>query len=56
LSAITIPACLQKQTTGIRLEEKVGPASLEGNTIETRIIVEDQRREAGKNTNPVPKP
>jgi hypothetical protein len=43
-------------STGIRLEENVGPVNLEGNAIETKVLVDDQRREAGKNTNPVPKP
>jgi hypothetical protein len=41
---------------GIRLEEKIGPVSLEGNTLETKVLVEDLRREAGKNANPVSKP
>jgi hypothetical protein len=52
----TRPAASRRQNTGIRLEEKVGPVNLEGNTIETKVRVEDQRRETGKNTNPVLKP
>jgi len=50
----TRPADSRKQTTGIRLEEKVGPVSLEGNTLETKVPVEDQRREAGKEKNSTP--
>jgi hypothetical protein len=38
------------------LEEKVGPVSLEANTIETRVLVEDQRPEAGKDIKPVSQP
>jgi hypothetical protein len=52
----TRPAESRKQTTGIRLEEKVGPVNLEGNAIETKILVEDQRREAGKDTPPISNP
>ena len=50
------PAESRRQTTGIRLEEKVGPVSLEGNTIEAKVLVDDQRREAGKDTKPASKP
>jgi hypothetical protein len=52
----TRPAASRRQNTGIRLEEKVGPVNLEGNTIEAKVLIEDQCREAGKNTNPVSKP
>jgi hypothetical protein len=38
------------------LEEKVGPVSLEANTIETKILFEDQRPEAGKDIKPVSQP
>jgi hypothetical protein len=52
----TRPAELQRQTTGICLEQKVGSVTLEGNTIEGKIPVADQRREEGKNPTPLPKP
>ena len=52
----TRPAESRRQITGIRLEEKVGPVNLEGNNIETKILVEDQRREACKDTKPVSNP
>jgi hypothetical protein len=52
----TRPSASRRQNTGIRLEEKVGLANLEGNAIETKVLVEDQCCEAGKDTNPVPKP
>lgn len=37
----------RRQTTGIRLDEKVGPVSLESNTIEAKVPVQDQRRKPG---------
>ncbi|MHC1767177.1 MAG: hypothetical protein AB9869_23220 [Verrucomicrobiia bacterium] len=52
----TRPSASRRQNTGIRLEEKVGPVNLEGNNIETKILVEDQRREACKDTKPVSNP
>jgi hypothetical protein len=36
--------------------QEVGRVDLEGNNIETKVLVEDQRREAGKDTKPVSKP
>jgi hypothetical protein len=50
----TRPPESRKRTTGIRREEKVGPLNLEGNTIETKILADDQRRDAGTNTKPDP--
>jgi hypothetical protein len=52
----TRPAESQRQTPGICMEQKVGPVTLEGNTIESKIPVADQRREEGKNPTPLPKP
>jgi len=49
----TRPAESRKQTTGIRLDETAGPAVLEGNTIEAKTPVVDQRREADRRS---PKP
>ena len=34
----------------------LGAVRLEGNTIETKILVEDQRREAGKEKDSISKP
>ena len=50
------PAESRRQTTGIRLEEKVGPVSLEGNTIEAKVLVDDRRREGAQDTKPASKP
>jgi hypothetical protein len=44
----TRPAESQRQTTGIRLEQRVGCVNLEGNTIEGKIPVKDQRHEDEK--------
>ena len=52
----TRPAELQRQTSGICLEQKVGSVTLEGNTIEGKILVADQRRDEGKNATPLSKP
>jgi hypothetical protein len=52
----TRSAELHRQTTGIRLEQKVGSVTLEGNTIESKIPVEDQRQEEGKNATSISKP
>jgi hypothetical protein len=52
----TRSAELLRQTTGIRLEPRVGSATLEGNAIESKIPVEDQRREEGKNATSISKP
>jgi parallel beta-helix repeat protein len=52
----TRPAELQRQTSGIRLEQKVGSVTLEGNTIEGKILVADQRRDEGKNATSLSKP
>jgi len=40
----TRPAAEQKQTVGIRLDEKVGPVSLEGNQIKASKLVADDRK------------
>lgn len=34
----------QKQTVGIRIEEQVGEVILDGNTIESKTLVEDRRK------------
>ena len=52
----TRPAESRRQTTGIRLEERVGRVGLEGNTIETKVLVDDQRRDASKEIIPASKP
>ena len=40
----TRPAGERKQTTGIRLEEKVGAVTLEGNKIEAAKALADERK------------
>jgi hypothetical protein len=40
----TRPAGQLKQTTGIALEEKVGPVQMEGNSIDAATAVQDQRK------------
>ena len=39
----TRPAAERKQTTGIRLEEKVGAVTLEGNTVDANKVLADER-------------
>jgi hypothetical protein len=52
----TRPASSRKQTTGIRLEKKVGQVSLEGNTIETKVLLDDLRPESDKAKTSIPNP
>ncbi len=40
----TRPAGQRRQTTGIRIEAKVGPVAIEGNTIEAATVVQDLRK------------
>ena len=42
----TRPAGERKQTTGIQLEEKVGPVALEGNQVEAVKAMDDRRKPA----------
>jgi parallel beta-helix repeat protein len=44
----TRPAESQTQTVGIRIEEHVGPVTLEGNTIEAKVKIEDRRAASSK--------
>jgi hypothetical protein len=39
----TRPEASQTQTVGIRIEEKAGKVTLEGNTIEAKATIEDRR-------------
>jgi parallel beta-helix repeat protein len=42
----TRPVESRKQTTGILLEKNVGEVSLDNNTLDSKVPVDDQRREA----------
>jgi len=44
----TRPVGSRKQTTGILLEKNVGEVSLDNNTLDTKVPVDDQRRETLK--------